>query len=219
MSVLEPVLQPRGTGIGSRSRDLWLPDKAGDDLAADGPQPVVGVATRCGVLDSEKLGPTPGRWWALHTRARNEKLVATALAQRGIPHYLPLVSLQRNYGPRRVTVELPLFPGYLFLLGGADECAAALRTRRVAMVLRIDGQAQFRDELRQIHRVVESGESVDLYPGLQEGRRCRVISGSLAGLEGVVLRRRSSSRMYIAATVLRQSAVIEIDCALLEPLD
>ncbi len=202
-----------------RRRDVSLPEQESDDLAADGPQPAAGVATRCGVLDGEELDQVPGRWWALHTRARNEKLVATALAQRGIPHYLPLVSLRRNYGPRRVTVELPLFPGYLFLLGGADECAAALRTRRVAMVLRIDGQEQFRDELRQIHRVVESGESVDLYPGLQEGRRCRVISGSLAGLEGVVLRRRSSSRMYIAATVLRQSAVIEIDCALLEPLD
>jgi transcription antitermination factor NusG len=157
-------------------------------------------------------------WWVLHTRARHEKAVANALAELGIRHYLPLITHVRTYGKRRLTVDLPLFPGYLFVCGGATECEAARRTNRVAAVLRVADQAQFHQELEHIDRLVCSGEAIGLYPGLKEGQRCRITAGSLMGLEGVVLRRRSRSRMYIAASVLGQSAVIEIDSALLEPL-
>jgi transcription antitermination factor NusG len=174
-------------------------------------QPALGTA--------EYAAQLSGRWWVLHTRARHERAVALALAQQDIPHYLPLARHGRTYGKHRVHVELPLFPGYLFLCGGASECEAARRTRRVAAILRVCNEEQFRDELQQIHRVVESGIPVCVYPGLRIGRRCRVIAGSLMGLEGIVLKRRSGSRMYISATVLNQSAVVEIDCALLEPID
>ena len=160
-----------------------------------------------------------GQWWVLHTRARHEKAIARTLAENGVTHYLPLLRMQRTYGKHHVNVELPLFPGYLFLGGDASDVELARRTGRVAAVLQVNAQEQFRAELHSIYRVVESQCPVDMYPGLQVGRRCRVVSGGLAGIEGVVLRRRSTSRMYIAATVLQQSAVIEIDCALLEPLD
>lgn len=169
--------------------------------------------------EGEDLQRPAAPWWVLHTRSRNEKVVADRLTQEGVACYLPFVRIPRLRGGRRVDLRIPLFPGYLFLSGGPHECDLARKTNRVANVLRVRDQVQFRSELRHIRLVVESGAPVDLYPGLQEGRRCRVFAGSLAGLEGVVLRRRNPSRMYIAATVLSQSAVIEIDCALLEPLD
>lgn len=116
-------------------------------------------------------------------------------------------------------VRNPAVSGVFIPCGGMSECEAAWRTKRVAHVLPVGDQDNFRNELEQIVRVVESGEPVALYAGLREGQRCRVTSGSLVGLEGVVLRQRTSVRMYIAATVLGQSAVVEIDCAQLEPLD
>ncbi len=169
--------------------------------------------------DPYAFEPVLGRWWVLHTRSRNEKAVAAALDKCGIPYYLPLVQHRRTYAGRKVDVKLPLFPGYLFMSGGESERYAALRTNRIANVIPVADQKQLADELRHISRVVQSDYAVDLYPALREGCRCRVASGSLKGIEGVVLRRRSTSRVYIAATVLGQSAVIEIDNALLEPLD
>lgn len=160
-----------------------------------------------------------GRWWVLHTRSRHEKVVSSLLTRRGIRHYLPLVRTQRTYGGRRVSVELPLFPSYLFLRGEAPDCEAALRTNKVAHVLGVADQQRFESELSHIFRVVESGAGVDLYPGLRAGRRCRVKSGPLRGVEGIVLHRRSSCRLFMSATVLGQSAVVEIDAAALEALD
>ena len=155
----------------------------------------------------------------LQTRARNEKVVADALERQQVRHYLPLARMDRTWGGRRVSVTLPLFPGYLFLEGGADACEAAWKTRRVAKILPVNDQDRLRAELRHVQQVVESGVEVDLHPALEVGRRCRVTGGTLKGLEGVVMRRRRRSRLHIAVTMLGQSAVVEIDSALLESAD
>lgn len=155
----------------------------------------------------------------MHTRARHEKAVVAELSRQNIHCYLPLVRVPRSYGRRHVVAELPLFPGYVFLNGGPPACEVARRTNRVASILAVGDQDGLRAELRQIQRVVESGAPTELCPGLREGRRCRVIGGSLKGLEGVVLRRQRRYRLHLAVTILGQSAVVEIDGALVEPID
>ena len=89
-------------------------------------------------------------------------------------------------------------------------------THRAARVIRVVDQERLRSELRHVYQVTASDEPVDLYPGLRRGRRCRVVRGSLRGLEGVVLRRRDPCRMYVGVEVLGQSAEVEIDPSLLE---
>lgn len=179
------------------------------------------------MLPGDEVAPTSADWfrrrneplWVVHTRSRHEKVVAEALAKRRTPHYLPLVSLTRTYRKCRIHVELPLFPGYLFLCGRHDACEAAWKTNRVANILEVKDQVQLREELAQIYQVLQSGVQVDLLKSLREGRRCRITGGSLAGLEGVIQRRGRHCRMHLAVTILGQSAVVEVDGALLEPLD
>jgi transcription antitermination factor NusG len=173
------------------------------------------VATRT----DEWIGEAPGRWWVLHTRARHEKMVATALERHRIQYYLPLVPVMRTYAKCRVTFLLPLFPGYLFLCGEHDDCEKAWKTNRIAKILRVENQERLRTELRQVNQALEAGEKVDLFKSLKKGRRCRITGGCLRGLEGVVLRRGRHSRMYLSVTILGQSAVVEVDAALLEPID
>lgn len=158
-----------------------------------------------------------GRWWVLHTRARNEKAVAAALERCEIPHFLPLVESRRRGG--RGSAQIPLFPGYLFLRGEVRDCEVAWQTNRVANILRVDYQARLEQELEHIRRVVLSGAPVDLYPAIRVGRSCRIVAGPLAGVEGVVVRRRGVSRVYVAATVLGQSALVETDTENVEPID
>ena len=179
-----------------------------------GPAAAGVVEQRCLEIDRQT-----GRWWVLHTRARNEKVLASALQRQHVYCYLPLVRKKRTYSGRTFEVAIPLFPGYVFLCGGENDRLAALQTKRVANVIHVENQDELREELGQVVRLVESGEPVDLYPGLREGRRCRIIAGCLQGIEGVVLRRRGVSKLYMSATALGQSAVIEIDPALLEAID
>ncbi len=157
--------------------------------------------------------------WVLHTRARHEKRVAETLAQRAVAHYLPLVCSRRTYGRRVVDFQVPLFPGYVFLGGDEPALEVAWRTNRIAQVLRVADVERLRTELEQIAQVLRIGAPVDLYPGLKTGRRCRVVAGPLMGTEGVVIRWRNASRLYLAVTFIGQSAAVEIDAAVLEAVE
>ena len=160
-----------------------------------------------------------GDWWVVHTKARNEKALGSDLEKLGIGYFLPLARVKRKYGRRRLLVEIPLFPSYLFMCGGRDERSETLGTHRAANVIQVFDQRELKEQLRQIHRVTTSGKAVDLYPGLKRGILCRVIRGCLKGLEGVVLRRRGICRIYVGVEALGQSAELEIDADLLEAID
>lgn len=166
---------------------------------------------KSGVYFPPAIEACTGLWYVLHTRARNEKATASDLARLGVVHFLPLIRYRRLYGGKRRRVEIPLFPGYLFMCGDRAAREAALRTNRVAQVLDVSDQDKLRFDLQQIHRVVTSEETVDFYPKLKRGTRCRVTGGSLAGLEGVVLRRSGPWRVFVGVEFLGQSAELEID--------
>jgi transcription antitermination factor NusG len=160
-----------------------------------------------------------GRWWVLHTRARNEKHVASKLAQHRVLHYLPLVQVHHTYAKRKVAFSVPLFPGYVFLCGEHGDCDAARRTHRVANILYVEDQRRLRAELQHVHRAIAGSRTVELFPSLQVGQRCRITSGALAGLEGIVVRQGRHCRMYLSVSALGQSASVEVDAALLEVID
>ena len=160
-----------------------------------------------------------GRWWLVHTKSRNEKALASDLSALGIQYFLPLIQVKRKYASRVCCTDIPLFPGYLFMCGGDDEHYATLMTHRAAAVINVVDQERLRTELRHVYLVTMSSESVDLYPGLRRGRRCRIVRGSLAGLEGIVLRRRGSCRIYVGVEALGQSVELEIDPSMAEAID
>jgi transcription antitermination factor NusG len=155
-------------------------------------------------------------WWLVHTKSRNEKALAGDLNRLGISHFLPLATVDRSYSGRREKIRIPLFPGYLFMNGDAEERHRTLATNRVASVISVADQERLEEDLEQIRRLVDSEQPVDVWPGIRVGRRCCVISGPLKGLEGVVLRRRGTCRVHLAVHVLGQGAEVEIDASCLE---
>ena len=160
-----------------------------------------------------------GQWWLVHTKSRNEKALAKDLSKIGIDYFLPIVCRKRRYGHRITDVQIPLFPSYLFMCGGEDERYATLMTHRAASVINIVDQNRIKKELRHVYRITISDEPADLYPAIKKGRRCRVVGGSLKGLEGVVIRRRDLCRVYVGVEALGQSAELEIDPSLLEIIE
>src|SRR6266480_341198 len=54
-------------------------------------------------------------WYVARTRSRHEKRIAEQLQQRRVESFLPLYRSRRNWNGRQATVELPLFPGYIFV--------------------------------------------------------------------------------------------------------
>lgn len=160
-----------------------------------------------------------GRWWVLHTKPRQEKALQKSLETDAVRCFLPVVRRPSAGRDRSGGATVPLFPSYLFLCGSDADRLLALRTQRVAHVLDVPDQAQLRTELGRIDRIVSGDHAVELFPGLKQGTRCRILSGSLSGLEGVVLRRQGPWCVYVGVTFLGQSAELRIEADCLAVLD
>ena len=55
------------------------------------------------------------KWYVLFVRSNQERMVACHLQSRGLEDYLPCYSSVRRWKDRRVSLEMPLFPGYVFV--------------------------------------------------------------------------------------------------------
>ena len=130
------------------------------------------------------------QWWAVYTRARQEKALARDLFARQVPYYLPLIPKNNYYRGRCVSFEVPVFAGYLFLCGTEDQRLASLPTNRVSRVLAVSDGERLRSDLCQLRRLIASGAPLTIESRLAPGDRVRIRRGPLAGLEGTVLVRR-----------------------------
>lgn len=158
------------------------------------------------------------QWWAVYTRSRQEKSLARQLLSYEIPFYLPLIPNERLVSGSRVTSHLPLFGGYLFLFGNEDERVKMMTTNRISRVLPVADGAELRQNLEDVQRMIECGEPLTVESRLETGCRVRVKSGGLMGLEGMVIKRRSGTRLLVAVNYLRQGVSVLIDDFMVEPI-
>jgi transcription antitermination factor NusG len=163
-----------------------------------------------------EIGNSP--WWVLHARPRCEKKADHWLAQQGFDHYLPLRPKVKVYPGKRVTFEHPLFAGYTFGAFSLRERNAVYGSGHVAAVIEVDDQARLLSELDAIRRILASGLGMEDCPYLGVGRRARITTGRLKGLEGVVLRRSGRTKLILSVDMLQRSVALEIEPDWLEPL-
>lgn len=159
------------------------------------------------------------RWFVLYTKSRQEKALASTLAARAIRCYLPLKQEIKYHGARKTIVQEPLFPGYAFLWGTQEQAYWADRTKRVACILPVADQHRLEGELRQIQLALSRNAPLALYPALVKGIKVEVRSGPLRGLRGVIQDRRKNNRLILQVQMLAQAASLEIDGAVLEPIE
>lgn len=161
-----------------------------------------------------------GSWFLLRTRSRQEKIIANDFAARGVAYFLPLVNTVRYYGKRKTQVELPLFPGYVFLRGTPEDAYGADRAGRLAQIIPVVDQHGLNDELRNISFALN--QSVPLsepFAMLRKGVRVEVRCGPLRGLRGVIEDRAKRSRLLLQVQTLGQYVSLELDGNMLDVID
>jgi transcriptional antiterminator RfaH len=154
----------------------------------------------------------------VYTKSRQEKALARHLVTHHVPFYLPLVKQKRQTRGRRVTSQLPLFTGYLFMHCSAEERVTALTSNRISQILDVEDQATLLRDLQQVKRLIGADAPLTIEQRLEAGRKVRVKSGALAGLEGTIVARRSDSRLLIAVNYLNQGVSIQIEDFMVEPI-
>ena len=153
------------------------------------------------------------RWYAIYTNANHEKRVAQQLGQRSIEHLLPLYDSVRRWKDRRVRLQMPLFPGYVFVRFALRDRLQVLQIPSVAHLVSFSGHpAPVPDgDIQSIQNCLNRNHNVEPYPYLQVGRRARVKRGPLQGLEGIILRRKNRTRLILSFDLIMRSVAVEID--------
>jgi len=167
----------------------------------------------------ESIREFAGQWWVVHTRSRNEKALAHDLMSKNISYFLPMSWKVRRRSRRTIRSFLPLFSGYLFFCGQEDQRVELLKTNRVANLIEVIDQQKLLDELVQIAQALRSGAPLTPHKYLKAGQKCRVITGPLIGMEGIVVKTKNAIRLVLQIDMLGQAASVEIDIDLIEVLD
>jgi transcription antitermination factor NusG len=157
-------------------------------------------------------------WYAVQTWANHEKRVFEQLEQRTVEAYLPLYESVRRWKDRRVKLELPLFPGYVFVRLALRDRLRVLQTPSVARLVGFGGQptALPDHEVEALRQGLACAMRIEPHPYLKIGHRVRVTTGPLQGLQGILVRRKNSSRFVISLDLIMRSVAAEIDVAELE---
>jgi transcription antitermination factor NusG len=143
--------------------------------------------------------------------------VAQHLGFRQVETYLPLYFSARQWAERRVLVQLPLFPGYVFVRVSLRERIRVLEHPSVLRLVTFGGRpAPLLDgEIQRLRAALELGKA-EPFPFLTPGRRVRVKSGPLAGLEGRILRRKGRMRLVVTIDAIQRSIIFDLDASDLE---
>jgi transcription antitermination factor NusG len=153
------------------------------------------------------------RWYAAYTCANHEQRVAQQLVERGLEHFLPLYQSVRRWKDRRVQLDLPLFPGYIFVHLALRE---RFRVLRIPSVVRLVGfnrlpVALSESEIKTLRTTSSHPAGVKPHPYLSVGKRVRIRRGVFEGLQGHLLKRKGGFRVVLSIDSISRSVIADVD--------
>ena len=152
-------------------------------------------------------------WYALYTVARHEKLLAGQIEKRGFESFLPLYRSVRRWKDRRKELEMVLFPGYVFVQIAPEKMIHVLQLPGAVRVVAFNGQpaAVPLQEIEVLRSRLSNACRMEPHPYLCVGRRVRVRSGPMQGLEGIIQRRPDRCRVIFTIDLIMRSVAVEVD--------
>jgi transcription antitermination factor NusG len=164
---------------------------------------------------------TDEHWFAIHTYARHEKVVAQEVRELGMSSFLPLVKQVRQWSDRRKVVEFPIFGCYVFVkLSPTHE--QRLKVLRINGVLRFVGIHGAgipipEEQIDAIRVLIEEQLPVCSHPFLKLGQRVRIRSGALSGVEGILISRNGERTLVVSVDAIQRSLSVQISGYDVEP--
>jgi transcription antitermination factor NusG len=153
------------------------------------------------------------KWYAAYTSANHEKKVRQQLELRHVESFLPLYETVRRWKDRRMRLQLPLFPGYVFARMALPDRLQVLQVPGVVRLVGFNGRPAplLDEEIEGLRKGLTCGVLAEPHPFLTIGRRVRIKGGPLAGREGVLLRKKGALRVVLSILLIRRSVVVDVD--------
>ena len=154
------------------------------------------------------------KWYAIYTKANNEKKVFDRLKEDNIECYLPLKKTLRQWSDRKKWVDVPLFRCYVFVKVSYIEYFRALRIPGVVYYVSFGGEPQSipDNQIDYIKAIVQQTEKeIEVnYKNIRKGSECEVLVGPLKGIKGEVVRISGQSRLLIRLASMGVSLHVNI---------
>jgi transcriptional antiterminator NusG len=159
-------------------------------------------------------------WYVIHAQTRKEREVETALQRQGLEIFLPQVTVPSRRRDRKVSLRVPLFPGYLFI-NAQLYTAVFHKVIKAHHVFRLLGNGRPAPipeaEVEAIKAIVSGDRPYYPWRFLEKGKKVRVIDGPLTGVEGIILEMREQKRrLVVSIELFCRSVAVELDSEAVE---
>jgi transcription antitermination factor NusG len=154
-------------------------------------------------------------WYALHTRARLERRICGQVQSKSQEAFVPVTRERRRWSDRFRTIDLPLFPGYVFVRAALslNDRLAILQTRGVygfvtfnGVIARIPHQ-----QIDYLQQITEQNSAWSPYHFIKTGQRIRIRGGCLDGLEGIFVSEGTGKKLVISIEPMQRSIAVSVD--------
>jgi transcription antitermination factor NusG len=155
-------------------------------------------------------------WYVVHTHSRHEAKVQSSLQALGLEVFLPRISMRSRRRDRFQLLEVPLFPGYLFVHSDLSSWAyhGIIRHPGVVRILGSGSRCTpvAPDILASIQSILESNRSFYSWPRMVPGRKVQVVAGSLCGAIGTIWRcKPGKRRLVVGVDLLGRSIAVDLE--------
>jgi transcription antitermination factor NusG len=159
------------------------------------------------------------RWHVLYVRARTEKRIAALCKARNLPTDLPLRQETKIRKGRKIKVEQPVFPGYVFAALNHAARDELFRTGNLLRVMEPTNTETMLRELHQVHKALSADPSLRRCTMLTRGTEVRITTGPFMGVEGKVFSLKGRTRVRLNVEMIGQAVEVTVDKDLLELID
>jgi transcriptional antiterminator RfaH len=181
------------------------------------------------VNDTETVEETPGipkksieeKWYAIYTKPRAEKLVNQRLLEQGVETFLPLQKTYRKWSDRKKLIEKPLLPSYLFIRTKTKNFHHVYRVQGIVKFISFEGKPVSipNKQIDNLRLLIDSDASIEVTSEIfARGDNVEVISGSLVGLRGELIKTGKKNRVVIRIDRLDQNLLLKIPVAFLRKI-
>jgi transcription antitermination factor NusG len=171
------------------------------------------------LLNQAEPGYREPQWYAVYTRSRHEKIIGRQLERGLVDYFLPLYETVRKWKDRRAKVQLPLFPGYLFVHIALRDRLRILQLTGVVGLVGTNGTPipLPQTDIETIREALKHGVHAEPHRYLQVGSRVRIRSGPLEGLTGILRMKKGQMRVVVSVELIMRSIAVDVDAADIEP--
>ncbi|MCG8553396.1 MAG: UpxY family transcription antiterminator [Desulfobacterales bacterium] len=163
-------------------------------------------------------------WFALLTRSNFEQTVYSRISKKKIDAFLPRTRKPSKRKDRKLMIETPLFPGYVFVkstMAPVDQLPILKTVGAVRLIGNSAGPLPVPEYQIESLKLLTS-VAQDLITGsmieLKKGDPVMILEGPMAGLKGEFFEHKGKGRIIIKVDLLGRYAGVEVDFDMVEKI-